>query len=382
MTTAWCEGPLQGACPNRTPSIGTGRANADFTMVSRTKIELWTTRNGRCPLRAGCVLIALVALTASCRPKAQPLPTAADLAARDERGFDRAEVPEPPGIDDAPGAVFVLAPGDVLHVRALLGEGLGADRLVVDAAGAVTLPFVGSVVVGGLPLDAATDRVHAALRTYERFATVHLEVLDPAGHKATVLGTVTTPGRHALGPETRLADLIAMSGGPLAQTSEGESISLADLDAATLVREGRALPLSVRRAIAGDPRHNVRVQAGDLLYVPSLSGQRVTILGEVRAPKTVPYRAGMTLTDAVAIAGGPTADADEGDLRVIRGPLSAPRIYRASLPDIIYGRALNAPLAPGDIVYVTEHWSASATQVLNRLTPLMAIAALTVGIAR
>ncbi len=297
--------------------------------------------------------------------------------------FERAApVEERPGLDEESPPPFLLAPGDVVRARAVVGDGLAVDRASVDGEGKALFPLAGEVRLAGLSLAEATGRINTALRAYDRFATVHLEVLEPLGHRATVLGVVTSPGVHPVGPSTRLAELIALAGGPVANIAEGESLALADLSAATLLRAGRPLPVDVGRAIEGHPRHNVRVLAGDLLYVPASSGQRITVLGQVRSPRTIAFRPGISLIDAIALAGGTTPEADNGDLRIVRGRLSRPSLYRANLGDVFNGRAPNPPLQPGDIVFVTEHWLATASQVLNRLTPLLAMAALTAGIVR
>jgi polysaccharide export outer membrane protein len=108
----------------------------------------------------------------------------------------------------------------------------------------------------------------------------------------------------------------------------------------------------------------------------------VSVLGEVRHAASVRFRPGFRLTDALALAGGTSKDADEADVRIIRGPLSGPRVYRASLEDIVDGRSPDVELAPGDVVFVTEHWFASTTDVLRRLSPLIAAMAVAAALSR
>jgi polysaccharide biosynthesis/export protein len=151
-------------------------------------------------------------------------------------------------------------------------------------------------------------------------------------------------------------------------------VDLADLEGARVVRDGVALPIDVALAASGHVRHDVRVQPGDLLHVPPARGRHVTILGDVAQPRTVPFRPGMRLSEALARAGGPNDDADEADVRVIRGPLSAPRVYRASLEGLAAGEATDVELTRGDVVYVTTEWLASFGEVLQRLSPLLGVA--------
>jgi polysaccharide export outer membrane protein len=204
-------------------------------------------------------------------------------------------------------------------------------------------------------------------------------VLDAAGHTVTVIGAVERPGVLPLRGALRLVEAIAASGGPRTAASEGEIASLADLDAGRVVREGKALPISLGRAVRGEPGHDVWLRPGDVVVVPAATGERIRVLGEVRSPRVVPFRPGMRVTEAIALAGGTTQDADEADVRVLRGPLSAPHVYRADLRALFRGEAKDVELAKGDVVFVTEHWLASMGHVLQRLTPFLA--ATTVGIA-
>lgn len=67
------------------------------------------------------------------------------------------------------------------------------------------------------------------------------------------------------------------------------------------------------------------------------------ILGEVNNPGSYPYRAGMTILNAAAMAGGFTFRADEDDIEVSRGGTGAPSVME---PTTI--------VQPGDVIRVKE----------------------------
>lgn len=319
--------------------------------------------------------IAGLSLTAACRA----LPQAPTQPGGDPAFAPPAAV-ELPGLQDDPPAPYVMLPGDVVRLRIASVEPLELPDLVVDPSGRLHVPLAGDVVVGGLRLGEAEARIEEALHPRDRFAAVILSVTSPAGQRATVLGAVARPGVYELRPNARVSEGMALAGGPRTFDAEGESHELADLDGARVVRGGAALPISVRRALEGDPRHDIRLRAGDLLCVPPARGRRVVVLGEVRSPKVLPFRRGLRLTEALALSGGTTKDADGADVRVIRGPLSAPKVYRANLDALVAGEGGDVELAPGDIVFVTEHWFATATGVVNRLAPVLAAAAVTTAL--
>ena len=313
-------------------------------------------------------LAACVSLLLACGPSLSAVPPSLGAA------FPEPEPVLLEGVDDAQQAIeFRLLPGDVVSFRSESSEVREAAGLVVDASGVLHVPLAGSVEVGGRTLAEAEQLVQTAVRRLERFAVVSLSLTQPDGHRATTNGALVSPGSFVLRPQMRLAELVALAGGPKL-APEGEASLSADLASARLVRDGVALPISLERALLGEPRHNVQVRAGDVLFVPSVRVRQIAVLGLVGQPKSFPFRAGLRLTEALALAGGTTADADAGDLRIIRGDLENPRVYVASLSAIVAGESPDVQLQAGDVVFVTEHWFATATNVLNRVAPLLTAA--------
>ncbi|MFW6085621.1 MAG: SLBB domain-containing protein [Myxococcota bacterium] len=302
------------------------------------------------------------------------LPTVPTTPSEDP-AFSDPQPAVPPGMEDDDPVGLTVEPGDVLTVRAFTDEMVEHTGLVVDARGAVQLPLAGPVDVGGLPISEAEARVQKAMRKYDQVVRVHLVLEEPTGHRATVLGAVENAGRATLRPGMRVADLLAAVGGPIQDAESGEVVVLADLDASRLMRDGKALPVSLRLAVQGDPKHNVRVRPGDHLYVPASRGRHITVLGEVESPQLVAYRQDLRLTQALAVSGGLTSEGDRADIHVVRGSLRAPRVYQASLRAVVDGDARDVVLAPGDIVYVTQEWTANLGEVLNRLSPLLTVGA-------
>ena len=99
------------------------------------------------------------------------------------------------------------------------------------------------------------------------------------------------------------------------------------------------------------------------------------VLGEVGTPQPLAYRDGLRLSEALAIAGGvDNARGDRKDIRIVRGPLTEPRVYTTNLKALAAGKASDVVLVPGDIIYVSRAWYASAADVLNALSPILSLA--------
>jgi polysaccharide biosynthesis/export protein len=316
-----------------------------------------------------CSLLCVLDLLTSCAglPKAPAYPSKED-------GFSGPGALQRPGLRGDRPPPLTLQPGDVLTIDVVSEQPKTWTAVSIDATGRVHLPMVGDVDVGGGSLSEAERKVQAALRKLDRFVEVTIQLSDAKGQRATVLGAVTTQGSIQLVPGARLADLIAGAGGPLRSAAIGTAPeSVADLDGAVMMRDGKPLPISVTKALEGDPLHNVYVHPGDHLYVPPALGATVSVLGQVGAPHVFPHHAGLRLTQALAIAGGVTVGGDKSDIRVIRGKLDAPRVYRASLRAVFNGSSHDVLLLPGDIIFVTDHPIEDLGEVVSLIAPILSL---------
>lgn len=319
-----------------------------------------------CGMRQGLVVGWILTCACVRLPDAPTLPT-------DDGAFSAPAVAARDGMEDTPAMPMTVLPGDVLTIRAFSADVTVHEGIVVDEQGNAHLPLVGPVQVGGRPLSEAEVRIQEAMRRVDRVVQVALSIADPAGHRATVVGAVSSPGRVLVTPGMRVADLIASVEGP-AETVEPSGPStgpIADLGSARLVRGGRTLPISISLALEGDPRHNVRVLPGDHLYVPTARDNAVIMLGAVGTPRVLAFREGMRLTEAIARAGGLNERGDRTDVHIVRGPLDRPLVYRASLRAIVNGNRSDVLLASGDILYVTEEWTAHVGEVLGRVSTII-----------
>ncbi|WP_132999450.1 XrtA/PEP-CTERM system exopolysaccharide export protein [Luteimonas arsenica] len=83
---------------------------------------------------------------------------------------------------------------------------------------------------------------------------------------------------------------------------------------------------------------------------------RVRVTGAVRQPVSIPYRAGMTVLDAVLAAGGVTEFAAPNRSSLHRKTGSGTGSYSVQLDNVLNGGDLttNYPVAPGDVITVPE----------------------------
>ena len=81
----------------------------------------------------------------------------------------------------------------------------------------------------------------------------------------------------------------------------------------------------------------------------------VRIVGQAVKPQALPYRAGMTLLDAMTAVGGLTPYAAGNRSELIRKVDGKEMVYRAYLSDLLNGNMKdNAPLQPGDVIIIPQ----------------------------
>lgn len=297
-----------------------------------------------------------------------------------EDGFTALVPVERPGVDEDPPEELEVLPGDVLAVEIVSyrspakTERIIYEGLVVDEVGIVHVALAGNVDVGGMTLDQAETKIEEAVRQYDRSAEVNIRITQYDGHSVTVLGSVVTPGRVPATPGLRLADLLALVGGPILDRAGQMTIFLADLGSSQLMRDGEMLPVDLEKAMLGDPRHNVRIRAGDYLYIPPSRGNSIVILGEVGNPTVLPYLRELRLTEALAYAGGISPDGDRGDIRIVRGDLDSPRVYQTSIKSLVNENQTDVILAPGDIIFVEDEPLVAWRTALEVVQPLLQLA--------
>jgi polysaccharide biosynthesis/export protein len=266
-------------------------------------------------------------------------------------------------------ANYRLGPGDQL-VLVLTGDVEAAYQLEVTREGALFIPQVGQLAVNNLTLSELEHLLYARLgRVYSGVrrgagATTRFSI-SPArlrSNQIFVHGDVMRPGSHRVSAAGTAMTALYAAGGP---TDEGS------LRRVEIRRAGRLVEVLdvYDYLIRGDASRDVRLQNGDVVFVP-IHGPRVRIVGEVSRPATYEMKDGETLQDAVRFAGGmrPTASWQRVQIERILPPhLRSPGRERVVV-DVqgsgTDGSASANPMFAGDIVRVFP----VSDRVRNRVT--------------
>lgn len=293
---------------------------------------------------------------------------------KDDPTFVAARELDFPGLPNDEAVPLVLRPGDILRIETVSTSTETREGNVVDATGSIHVALAGDIQVAGLGISAAEVKIQKALQPFDSAVHVNLQLTDPAGQRVTVMGAVPDQGRIPLVPGARVADVIASAGGPMMSDVSGEPVMVADLGSAVLIRKDRRVPISLEKAIQGDPLHNVYVHPGDHIYIPPARGGTISVLGMTGSGGTVfPYRAGIRLTEALSLAGGITPGGDRTDIRVLRGPLTKPLVYQTNFKQIVNGKSHDVALYRGDVIYVTDHPLEDFQEIMTAIAPIVTL---------
>jgi polysaccharide export outer membrane protein len=164
-----------------------------------------------------------------------------------------------------------------------------------------------------------------------------------------VLGEVGRPGALGLEKEdTSLLEVIAAAGGFTPKASRKGVQVIRMLPNAK--EETQVVDLSGAVPAA----RNFRVQEGDTVVVPR--GNAFFVMGAVRNPGTYPLESGLTILEAISIAGGFTDRAAPGRTKIIRTTKKGQETIYVDMNDIIKRgqRDRAVPLHEDDIIVVPE----------------------------
>jgi len=91
-----------------------------------------------------------------------------------------------------------------------------------------------------------------------------------------------------------------------------------------------------------------------IVQVKEYNSRRVVLLGQVVKPGSFPFVVGLTLVQAVSLAGGLTAIANDDRVNLTRKTDGGSRTAVISIDSIMEGKSPDIPLQPGDRIYVHE----------------------------
>jgi polysaccharide biosynthesis/export protein len=236
---------------------------------------------------------------------------------------------------------YTLGAGDTIRIQVFQNPDLSIEARVSES-GSISFPLIGAVDLGGSSIAAGEKKIADALQKggYIQKPQVNIVLLQIRGSQVAVLGHVAKPGRFPLETvNTRLSDVLAMAGG--ATPTGDDVVIITGTRAGQTFRKQVDVPFIY---LAGQSQDNIVIQGGDTVYVAR--APMYYIYGEVQRPGAFRVERGMTVMQALAQGGGPTARGSERRLRLHRTQ-DGGRVVQ-SVPQ------LTDMVQANDVIYVSE----------------------------
>jgi polysaccharide export outer membrane protein len=224
-------------------------------------------------------------------------------------------------------ADYKIGPEDVLSITFWQDPTLN-QTVKVRQDGKITISVIGEITAAGLtPAELASKISDQVSRYNKNVSQATVEVLQYNSHKVFITGQVLNPGKYAFEVIPNVWELIKEAGG---------ITEFGDLSNVVIIRgsvnKGEILHVNLADLISkGDVSKYPELYADDIVEVkrtPSAAGPGlptaaqqerkniVYVIGRVGSPGTINLEPGMSCLDAIALAGGPSADANLSRVKI------------------------------------------------------------------
>jgi len=317
-----------------------------------------------------------------------------------------ATVPARQAAESTGPVLYRLGPGDRLRMALFKMEGYETTSEVMSD-GSLNLPRLGSVPVWGLTMEEARARIARGYSAILRRPIVYLDLVQARPVRVSVSGEVQRPGLYSIGQAggtNQLASSGTGAGSTAIQTAGWPTLVDAVQKAGGITAYGDLRRVTIQRP-TGSPGSPVRTMQFDFLQVLQTGGPTinpllydgdsvlipkaeqlseaellkvasstfapdtisVNVVGEVERPGAQAIKANSPLSQALLSAGGLTRRASAGNVRLLRLEPNG-TIRQASVafnPGAPLGSKENPPLQQGDVIVVSRHLWATATDSLR-----------------
>lgn len=258
---------------------------------------------------------------------------------------------------------YRIGPDDVLRISFWQQPDLNTVARVRQD-GKLSLPILGEIVAVGLTIRELEEKIVKGISVYNKeISQARVEVVEYNSRKVFVTGEVYRPGKYTFEFIPNLWEVLREAGGPT------ERAMLSDISVIHAGEEaGKRTKVNLSQALEeGDFSRLPELKSGDTVIVPAsptegapasaevLGRSVIFVYGQIVRPGVYPIDRESTLLHAITLAGGPTADADLQDVRVLLKQGTKTTVARVNLEKHLrLGDPADFPLRPGDTVVVPK----------------------------
>ena len=229
----------------------------------------------------------------------------------------------PPAAPAANQASYIVGPSDVLTIT-VFNQATLSGKFTIEGDGTIAYPLLGRVSAGGMTVQAVERRIHDGLANrYLKEPQVSVTVDQFRSQQIFVMGEVRQPGTLQFTGSMTLIEALVRAGSTTEKAGT-EVVVVRPLTGAAAAAaasptggpDNETIRVNLQNLQTGALSQNVTLRAGDTIFVGR--AETLFVSGHVRTPGEYVVRAGMTVRQALALAGGVTDRGSTRRIQIIR----------------------------------------------------------------
>ena len=274
-------------------------------------------------------LVIAISLVAAMPAEAQPAAPRTTAAAQTP-----VSSPQRPAV--IASSNYRIGPQDQLLIT-VVDEPELTGKFPVDSDGMFSYPYLNRVRAAGMTAEELQNQIATLLRNgYLRSPQIRVEIDQFRSQSVMVIGEVRQAGKIPMtGATMTLLEALVASGSPTAQASSEIIVRHRAADG----KEAEEIRVNRKDLELG--KSDVMLRDGDIINVPS--AQRFYMDGYVRTPGTYVLDPGLTIQQAIALAGGLTERGSD------RG-ITATRLIKAKAVEVPV--KMDDKVQPNDTIHI------------------------------
>ncbi len=217
---------------------------------------------------------------------------------------------------------YRIGPGDVLDIRIYNRPQLSREAVRVEGNGMIRMPLIETEIRAVcLTEGELAKEISTRYAKYYKNLQVDVFIKEYHSQQVAIIGAVNDQSRFELQRRVRLLELLTYAKGPSAKA--GQTINIVHSTNISPCKQADESDASaafssykLNDVLQGDPKSNPYLEAGDIVTLPE--ADQVYVVGNVFMPLTIALKEPITLTRAIAMAGGLKQDTRKDKIRVLR----------------------------------------------------------------
>ena len=218
---------------------------------------------------------------------------------------------------------YRIGPGDVLDIRVARAPELSRESVRVDQGGMIRMPMLSNDIPAAcLTEGELAENVAKLYRKYKNDPHVDVFVKEFQSQPVAVIGSVKGAAQFKLQRRVRLLELLSFAGGPT--DTAGQTVQIVHAGGAQLCEKhnsdindsGAFVSYKLAETLRGTPDANPFVQPGDIVSVPA--ADQIYVIGNVLRPAAISMKEPLTVSRAIAMAGGTGPSSKRDKVRILR----------------------------------------------------------------